>query len=281
MVEAIVALVSEAKHGLPGTLAAIGVGAPGTIDRATGVVARSPNLAGWVKPFALGATLGQRLGVPVVVDNDVRAALLGEHRLGSGSRFHDLLGVWFGTGVGGGLILDNQLRRGSAGACGEIGHVVVKRRGRRCGCGRRGCFEAYAGRASMERRAKKLMDKGRRTDVFKIMAQQGKDHLTSGVLAKALLAGDRLTAELLDQAVEAAGVAVASAVTLLDVQAVIIGGGVGSRLGAPFAERIAAAMQTHLFVDGKSRVQVLTAGLGDLGGALGAASEAAELAAAT
>lgn len=277
VVGAVLALVAQAREGISGDLAAIGVGAPGTIDRATGVVARSPNLAGWIKPFGLGEALERRLSAPVTIDNDVRAALLGEHRLGSARPFHDLLGVWFGTGVGGGVILEDRLRRGHAGACGEIGHVVVKRRGRRCGCGRRGCFEAYAGRAAMERRASSLMATGRRTDLFEIMRSEGKEQVTSGVVARALAAHDRITVALIDEAVEAAGLAVASAVNVLDVEAVIVGGGLGSRLGAPFAKRIAAAMQPHLVVDGRSRVKVLVAGLGDLGGALGAASEAAEL----
>src|SRR5205807_2916947 len=158
---AICELVAEAltRAGAP-RLGAVGVGAPGTVDRATGIVARSPNLAGWFDPFPLGPELSGQLGVPVVVDNDVRIGMLGEHRLGAAKGYADALGVWFGTGVGGALILGGDLRLGRIGSCGEIGHVCVWPGGRRCGCGRRGCLEAYAGRASMERRATKLVEKG-------------------------------------------------------------------------------------------------------------------------
>ena len=282
VVEAIATLVEEARQAAGGPrVAGIGVGAPGTVDRASGVVARSPNLAAWMDPFPLGPELSARCGdMPVIVDNDVRVGMLGEHRLGAGRGVDDCIGVWFGTGVGGAVILGGELRRGRAGASGEIGHVCVRPGGRRCGCGRRGCLEAYAGRASMERRARRLADQGRRTDLFKVMERQGRDHVTSGVIARALDQGDALTHALLDEAVEAAGSAIASVVNVLDVEAVVIGGGLGTRLGAPFAKRVAAAMQPHLFVDGKDSVRVLPAALGDLAGALGAATEAARLGAA-
>ncbi|HEX3607247.1 MAG TPA: ROK family protein [Candidatus Dormibacteraeota bacterium] len=276
VVEALCSLLDQARReaGADG-LAAVGVGAPGTIDKATGVVAHSPNLAGWIDPYPLGAELRRRTGAPVSVDNDVHAAMLGELRLGAARGLGDVLGVWFGTGVGGALVLGGELRSGPRGASGEIGHVCVKDGGRRCGCGRRGCLEAYAGRASMERRARKLVAEGRRTDLFRIMEQRGLDHLTSGVLSRALTAGDDLAQDLIDEAVVAAGCGIASVVNVLDVEAVIVGGGLGSRLGEPFVSRVAAAMQPHLFVT--PAVSVRLTALGDLGGALGAACAAADL----
>ncbi|TMD93091.1 MAG: ROK family protein [Chloroflexi bacterium] len=276
VVDALCALLDEARRqaGADG-LAAIGVGAPGTIEKATGVVARSPNLAGWMDPFPLGPELERRTGARVGVDNDVHAGMLGELRLGAARGLRDVLGVWFGTGVGGAVVLDGALRSGPHGASGEIGHVCVRVGGRRCGCGRRGCLEAYAGRASMERRARRLMAEGRRTDLFRIMEHRGLDHLTSGVFARALAAGDDLAQDLIDEAVAAAGSGIASVVNVLDVEAVVIGGGLGTRLGEPFVARVAAAMQPHLFVTGAARV--VPAALGDLAGALGGAAAAADL----
>jgi glucokinase len=277
VIAAIHTLIEAAMQEAGATkLAAIGVGAPGTIDFARGIVARSPNLAGWMDPYPLGPELTRLTGARVVVDNDVRAGMLGEHRLGAARPFQDVIGVWFGTGVGGAVILQGKLRLGRSGACGEIGHVCVQPGGRRCGCGRRGCLEAYAGRASMERRARKLAAK-RPTELFHIMERQGRTHVTSGVVARALDAGDALTHSLIDDAVAAAGAGIASVVNVLDVEAVVIGGGLGTRLGAPFANRIAAAMQPHLFVDGKDSVRVVPAELGDYAGALGAATEAAQV----
>jgi glucokinase len=276
VVEALCTLLDQARRiaGVEG-LAALGVGAPGTIDKATGVVARSPNLAGWIDPYPLGAELERRTGARVSVDNDVHAGMLGELRLGAARGLPDGLGVWLGTGVGGALVLGGELRSGPHGASGEVGHVCVRPGGRRCGCGRRGCLEAYAGRASMERRARKLVAEGRRTELFRIMERRGVDHLNSGVFARALAAGDDLAQDLVDDAIAAAGAGIASVVNAVDVEAVVIGGGLGSRLGEPFVSRIAAAMQPHLFVTGA--VSVRAAGLGDLAGALGAAAAAGAL----
>ena len=148
--------------------------------------------------------------------------------------------------------------------------MVVRIDGRRCPCGRRGCMEAYAGRAAMQARAQQRSDKGEKTDLFKLRKERGRTKLTSAVWARALERGDKLAIELLDEAVEALGAGIASAQNLLDVEAIVIGGGLGVRLGEPFVRRIRQAMQPHLFNDAHPP-DVLVAALGDLGGALGAA----------
>ena len=134
-------------------------------------------------------------------------------------------------------------------------------------------MEAYAGRAAMEGRARKRAKKGTKTDLFKIMEQRGRTRLTSAVWEQALHRGDKLAMQLIDDAVTALGAGVASAVNLLDVEAVIIGGGLGVRLGEPFVERIGSAMHPHLFHDSEPP-DVHVAALGDLGGAIGAALQA-------
>ncbi len=248
-------------------LQAIGVGSPGIVDAAAGTVSSARNLPDWEGSFALGPTLSGELGPPVFVGNDVQVATDAEFRLGAGKPYKSLLGMFWGTGIGGGLIIGGKPWVGRGGA-GEIGHTVVKIGGRRCGCGRLGCVEAYAGRASMEARARRLVKKGRKTDLFDLMAEHGRPRLTSGIWARALEHEDKLAREVIDEGVEALGAGIASAINLLDVEAVIIGGGLGVRFGQPFAERIAAAMQPHLF----NQAPVLhVAALGDLGGALGAA----------
>jgi glucokinase len=277
VVAAIQSAVAEALAGSPyDRLTGAGAGVPGQVDAVTGAVAKSPNIPGWTASYPLRAELERKLGVPVVVDNDVRTALLGEHRLGAGKPYRDVLAVWFGTGVGGALLLDGVIRRGRLGACGEIGHACASPGGRRCACGRRGCLEAYAGRACMERRARERAEKGDKTILFTLMKKAGRPRLTSGVIARALDQGDRLANELINDAVRAAGPVIASAVNVLDVDAVIIGGGLGSRLGQPFARRIHRAMQPHLLHDGRRSVPVVAAGLGDLSGALGGVVLAAE-----
>jgi len=269
---AIAATLTEAAEAAgiePPALRGVGVGSPGAIDAAAGTVSGASNLPGWSGSFALGPELAQALATPIALGNDVQVATDAEFALGVGKECDALLGVFWGTGVGGGLVLHGQpwLGRGSAG---EIGHVVVRCGGRRCPCGRRGCMEAYAGRAAMERRARRLHKRGAKTELFKLMEERGRERLTSGVWARALERGDALAASLVDDAVLALGAGVASAVNLLDVEAVVIGGGLGIRFGEPMAARIAEAMQPHLFVaDHPPTVQV--AALGDLGGAIGAA----------
>jgi glucokinase len=250
----------------PGALAGIGVGSPGTIH--AGEVTSARNLPGWEGTFPLAAELQAALGPEVRVGNDVQVATMAEFKLGAGRLYSSLLGVFWGTGVGGGLILGGEPWTGRGGA-GEIGHMVVEMDGARCTCGRRGCMEAYAGRLAMEEHAGRLVEKGRKTDLFKLMKERERTRLTSGVWARALDHGDKLAQQIIDRAVQALGAGIASAVNLLDVEGVIIGGGLGVRLGHPYAKLIAEAMLPHLFADSRPP-HVHVAALGDLGGAVGA-----------
>ena len=274
--EAVLAAMSESvKSALHfgeqplSALKAVGVGSPGVIEGTT--VASSPNVPGFeVGPIPVGDELSKALGgTHIKVDNDVRAAVLGEWKRGAGRPFKDFLGVFVGTGVGGGLILDNELRVG-LGAAGEIGHTLVRDGGRRCGCGKRGHLEAYAGRRSMEATARRWRAAGRRTKLFDIMEKRGRDRATSGVIAKALASHDAVTVRLIDEAVWALGIALANAQNLLDLEAIIVGGGLGDRLGTPFVDRVAEAMAPRLHVADRPP-KVLPTQLGDLAGAVGAA----------
>lgn len=273
---AVVDAIAELVRGLSGDGPdAVGVGAPGVVDVETGTVQQAPNLHGWVEPFALGPAVSDALdGMRVVVDNDVNVGTIAEHRVGAGRGATEMLGVFVGTGVGGGLILGGQLRRGETGLAGEIGHVVIDQRGRVCGCGGRGHLEAYAGRAALERRARELEAEGRDTALVDLAPAK---RMTSGVFAKALAAGDAVAIELLDEAVESLGAAIASAVTLLDLPLVVVGGGLADRLGPTFVGRIEQATRSRLFGDA-SPLRVIPGELGDRGGATGAALSAAETA---
>jgi glucokinase len=250
-------------------LAGVGVGSPGDVDPRAGTVTSARNLPDWEGEFALGAALEEALGTRLHLGNDVQVATDAEFALGAGRPYRSVLGVFWGTGVGGGIVLDGRPWTGR-GAAGEIGHVVVRIGGERCGCGRLGCMEAYAGRASMERRAREANKKGDKTELFKIMEQRGRTRLASGVWDRALKRNDKLAVRLIDDAIEALGAGVASAQNILDVEAIIIGGGLGIRLGEPYAKRIADVMLPHLFDDIHPPAMHVAA-LGDLGGAIGAA----------
>ena len=240
------------------------------MDSAAGTITNAYNVVpDWNRTIEVANMLAKELGTRIALGNDVRVATTAEFELGAGKPYSSLLGVFWGTGVGGGVILNGQAWRGR-GAAGEIGHMVVRRKGAKCPCGREGCMEAYAGRKAMELEARRRHDAGEKTALFRLMEKKGRTALTSGVWADALEHGDTLAVDLIDRALAALGAGIASAVNLLDVEAVVIGGGLGTRLGDPYVTRIKEQMHPHLFVDSRPPA-VHVAALGDLGGAIGAA----------
>ena len=249
-------------------LVGVGVGSPGDADEEKGTVSSARNLPGWEGSFPVAATLKEALGTEIRIGNDVQVATEAEFHLGAGSEFRSLIGVFWGTGVGGGLVLDGKPWLGR-GAAGEIGHMVVKHGGAKCPCGRRGCMEAYAGRLAMEGEARRRQEAGEKTDLFKLMEKHDKPRLTSGIWERALDHDDKVAKHLIDRAVEALGTGIASAVNLLDTEAVIIGGGLGIRFGERLMDPLMEEMSRHLFLDERPPA-VRVASLGDLGGAIGA-----------
>lgn len=250
----------------PMGISGVGLGAPGSIDAETGTVVQVPNIDGWDAPFPVGPALAEELGRPVAIGNDVNVAVEAERRFGAGRGYDSFLGVFWGTGIGGGIVVDGRILIGR-GSAGEIGHICSKPGGRRCNCGLNGCVEAYAGRGALEERARELA-KERKTVLFELMEKRGRDRLTSGVWLRALQAHDKVAEELIERAVQALGVGIGVAVTLLDVEAVVIGGGLGERLGEEWLAKIEQAARAHTFF--RDAPVYRQAELGDLGGAIGA-----------
>jgi glucokinase len=249
-------------------LEGVGVGSPGDADEKTGIVYAARNIPGWAGSFPLAKELSKSLGTEVSVGNDVQVATEAEFELGAGKPYQTILGVFWGTGVGGGLILDGRPWLGR-GAAAEIGHMVVKQDGARCPCGRRGCMEAYAGRGAMEAKARDEVEKGNKTKLFELAEKHEKDRLTSGIWERALDHGDKLAEHLIERAIEALGTAIGSACNLIDPEAVVFGGGMGLRLGEAYREQLEGEIKKHLFVDDRPP-DFRLAELGDLGGAIGA-----------
>src|SRR3954451_353727 len=187
VIDAITSAVKDAMKSAKADVNGVGIGSPGAVDPATRYVTRRANLPGFGEPVPLRDLVGEALGLGQVrIDNDVNVGTLAEHRLGAGRGLDDLLAVFAGSGVGGGVILGGELRRGDHGSAGEIGHVVVRMGGDLCSCGRRGCMEAYAGRVAIERKARAAMEVGRPSLLPAIMRDRGRARMTSGVLAAAL-----------------------------------------------------------------------------------------------
>jgi len=273
VVDAIARTVEEAADDAEAgidRLTGVGVGSPGAVDPAAGTVGFNSNLAGgWVDPYPFAEELARHVGTPVRVANDVAVAASAELELGAGRDLPSFLAVWWGTGVGGCVVLGGRRWEGN-GASGELGHTVVKLGGRICPCGRRGCAEAYAGRAAMEARARHLHERGQRTKLFDLMRKANRDRLTSGVWERALKEDDALARELIEDAYDAIGAACASVVNLLDIDGIVVGGGLGTRFGPTGAGRIREKMRPHIFNPTRDP-PVRPAELGDDGGAIGAA----------
>jgi glucokinase len=252
----------------PDDLAGVGVGTPGVVIG--GTVGGASNVPGFLERFALADLLEQKVGRPVRVVNDVTAAAVAEHRLGAGKEATHLLAVFVGTGVGGGLVLDGRPYLGSTGGSGEFGHMVVRQGGAVCPCGRRGCVEAYAGRRAMALAARRAHADGRPTVLFELQERQGRARPTADDFRAALEEGDELVADLLDEAVAALGAGIASAVNLLDVDTVVLGGELADHLGESFRLRVDSAARPLLFLQ-PPRLRLLRARLARQAGAVGAA----------
>jgi len=269
-IEKTIRTVFEKMDAEASDFAAICIGAPGAVEKETGIVRSAPNL-GWDN-VPLGEALHDRFGIPVMVDNDVNVGVVGEHVHGAGRGALDMIGIFVGTGIGGGLVIDGAPHHGWRGAAGEIGHVIVKPHGRTCGCGRDGCVEAYASKTAMEAIIREEMEKGRETEVFEIMEDKGKKKLTSSVIEASLEAEDLLMEEVLQNAQYYLGILTADLVNVLDPEIIVYGGGVVERLGESFLKPIErTARQHYLQRRGAEQIRIVPAELGDDAGPVGAA----------
>ncbi len=250
----------------------VGIGVPGLVD-GEGVVARCPNITGWDSPVDVRGELTPRLDRVVVVGNDVNCGALAEHRIGAGKGVDDLLVVFVGTGVGGGLILDGKLRVGHRGLAGEIGHLTVVGDGRPCGCGEDGHLEAYAGKAGMEREARARAAAGERNALADLA---GDSAIKSRHIEQALESGDSVAESIIDDAANALAMGIGNLATVLDLDRVVLGGGVVDKLGQPFLDQI--SQSAHFGGFGIEMCELVLAKRLDDAGVVGAAILAADAA---
>lgn len=260
-----------AKSGVGAdSIQAIGIGAPGPLDPATGVVIFAPNL-GW-RDVPLKAELEARTGFPTFVDNDVNVGTLGEHVFGAGRGFQNVVGIFVGTGIGGGIILKGELFHGASKTAGEIGHIIVKAGGPRCGCGTRGCLEAIASRTAMARQFRKAILKKGEKSVLSELTGGDLHAIRSGVLAKAVRQKDGLTLKVIKKTTKYLGIGIGSIVNFLNPEMIVLGGGVVEALDDTFLEAICVAAEKYALPNTLSGVKIVRAELGDNAGILGAAA---------
>lgn len=254
----------------PQSIQAVGIGAPGPLDPETGIVIFAPNL-GW-KDVLLKVELETRTGIPTFVDNDVNVGTLGEHTFGAGQNVQNLVGIFVGTGIGGGIIMNGGLFHGASKTAGEIGHIIVKAGGPRCGCGTRGCLEALASRTAMTKQFQRAILKKGKKSILSDLTGGDLALIRSGTLAKAIRAGDKLTLKVLKKATKYLGVGIGSIVNFLNPEMIVLGGGVVEALDDTFLDNIRNAAEKYALPNTLSGVRIVSAKLGDDAGILGAAA---------
>jgi len=254
------------SHNNISDIGGIGFGLPGQIDSINGIVRLLPNIPGWVNVH-LAEIVQKEFKVPVKLDNDVRVATLGELNFGAGKGCQNLVCLTVGTGVGSGIVVNGQLVRGASMTAGEIGHVIVEKdNGEICGCGSRGCLEAYASGPSVVKMAKDYIAGGKSTKFKEIAAG---NEITPFMVYEAAKQGDAVAKQIFNIVGEYLGVALVSVVNLLNPEKIIIGGGVG-QAGDFIFNPIKEAIQKRCIPTSAAAVEVLPAQLGESAGVVGA-----------
>ena len=240
----------------------IGIGAPGAIDISKGIVIEAVNL-GW-NMFNLSHALNDATGLEVIVDNDVNVGTWGEYKIGGGKGARNMLGIFIGTGIGGGLILHGRLYYGHHMTAGEIGHTLVKADG---SLGRR-TLENLASRTSIAQVLAKLI-RANHKSIITDLTNNDLSKIKSRVIAEAFRQKDELTTYVLEDAAKYVGIAVANTVTLLSLPHVILGGGLTESVGQPWVDMVRENYEKHVFPHGHE-CKVVACELGDHAGAIGA-----------
>jgi len=253
---------------------AAGVGCPGFIDPERGFIKASPNIP-FLRSYPLAARLSSELGLPVVLGNDVQTGLYGEHQFGAAKGYANVVGIFMGTGVGGAIIINGELYRGSTGSAGEVGHILMDPSGPLCGCGQRGCFEAFTGRLAIASEAAVLVA---RQQAPHLAQKTGTDirAIKSGALAKAIQAGDKAVEELIRHKARMVGIIMSDLVNLLNPDMIVLGGGVVEAMPHLIAREAEATMRARAIGPSAKHVKVAIAKLKDYSIVMGAAKRAVD-----
>ncbi len=279
IVEAVCQLLEKTETEKTNNITGIGLGSPGLIVAETGVVHFSPNFPIWSdvplvdyvrQELAARITVGVpgntdvHTHLPIFIDNDVNVMTLGELHYGAGIGYQNIVALTLGTGVGGGIAIGGKIYHGSMNTAGELGHTVVEPDGRSCGCGNRGCLEAYAGAKNIVERTQLEIERGRKTDLAP------SPDLTPERIAAAAAAGDKLAIEIFAETGKYIGVALTSIAHILNPQIAIIGGGIAAAGEKLLFEPIRAEFDKRT-MDIPAQMEIVKARLGNSAGIVGAA----------
>lgn len=252
--DAMISLIGELLREHP-AISGVGIGAPGLVDKNHEIIRESPNFPEW-KNIPLKRLIESDIHLPIALDNDVNCFALAEQRWGAGRGFDHLLALAVGTGVGGAVILNGRIYRGSTGAAGELGHISVDLWGPRCSCGNYGCVERYLGNRWFVAAAQAALD----NDALE----------TPEEVSRLAQSGDQDAIRFLENRGEILGVACVTLINIFDPEAIIIGGGT-AQCGEPFFRGIQRAIEERVYRSLRENIRILPAQLGTIAGALGAA----------
>jgi len=253
----------------PEQIRGVGIGAPGAVDSESGKVLFAPNLPGW-SDIPLKKELEKELKLPVFLENDGNICTLGVHQVELDGKPKHMIGIFIGTGIGAGLILDGKLFSGFNRTAGEVGHMVLEVGGPKCGCGNRGCFEAVAGRQAIYKKIQSLVKDGQKTVLTETLGNDLAD-LRSGDLRKALRRGDKLVESVIEEAAEYIGIGIANLVNLLSPEVVVLGGGVIDALEDEMMAIIVETAHDYALTGTDKGLEIVPSKLGDDAGIVGGA----------
>lgn len=247
---------------------AVGVGSPGPLDLKKGMIIETPNLK-W-KEAPLKDRLEKLLSRPVKIDNDGNVGILGEYAYGAGHRAEHMVGLFIGTGIGGGVILNGKLLHGYNENAGELGHMILNPNGPVCGCGNKGCMEAFASRLAIERLIRSAIERGSDSKILDDMDDEG-ERIRSKRIADAFAANDPATVKAIETSARYVGLGVASLLNIFNPKVVVLGGGVVEAIGDPYVEMVRRTAEKNVFAISIRNVRIVPAELKDNSAVLGAA----------
>lgn len=243
----------------------IGIGAAGQIDRINGIILSSPNIN--CSNLNIKKILEEKYNIPIYVGNDVETATLAEMMYGAGKAYNNFMCVFVGTGIGGGLVINRNLIRGVSGTAGEIGHIKIAFNGKKCGCGKNGCLEAYASRTAIEDNIRNSIKSGQSSCILNYI--QNNKKITSNVIKKGLEQKDKIVISSLDKASNYLSIGIASVINLINPQCIILGGGLINAVDEFYKMTVEKTKCEALNIAAKN-TEFKKAMLGDCAGIIGA-----------
>jgi glucokinase len=249
-------------------IVAVGIGTPGPARYSEGIIIRSTNMPKF-KNVPICRMLNERLGAPIVFDNDANVACWGEYAVGAGKGVKDIVFFTLGTGIGGGIVSNGELVHGCDENGAELGHMIIYPDGRLCNCGQRGCVEAYASADSTARRATEALENGTESSLKKVLDQKGR--ITSKDVYEHLAAGDKLAKEITDGTAKALAITCINMLHTTEPKRIVFAGGMIAA-GDVLLDEIRRFFDQHIWTIKKESIEICFATLGEDAGIIGAAA---------